>query len=216
MTPPPAALWMISAFCAALSLAGGVLAVRGTGEAGTLAALLATARLSFLLFWPAYAGGALVALFGSFFQPLKRRGRELGLAFASAQTVHLGLIGWLCAIGAVPAVGTFVFFGIAALWMYLLVLFSIRRLNRAFGPRLWWVVRVVGMNYLAYAFFTDFMKNPLGGGTKHVLEYVPFVFLAVAGPALRIAALGQRAVQDWRNGSYRPAWLSPRRDLTGT
>jgi hypothetical protein len=212
----PAATWIISAFCASLILAAGVLALRGAGEAGTDAALFATARLSFLLFWPAYAGGALASLFGPVFQPLKRRGRELGLAFASAHTVHLGLIGWLCVIGAAPALQTFVFFGIAALWMYLLVLFSIGRLNRALGPRLWWIVRVVGMNYIIYAFFTDFLRNPVGGGIKHVLEYVPFVFLCVAGPALRIAVLAQRAVRGWRNGSYRPAWVSPRRDLTGT
>ena len=43
-----------SAFCAALSLAALVIAALGPGERGTDVALEATARLSFLLFWPAY------------------------------------------------------------------------------------------------------------------------------------------------------------------
>src|SRR6516162_2450516 len=38
-------------------------------------ALQATARLSFVLFWPAYAAAALAALFGPRFQPLRRRVR---------------------------------------------------------------------------------------------------------------------------------------------
>jgi hypothetical protein len=47
-----------------------------------------TVRFSFLLFWPAYAGSALWALFGQTFLPLKRRGREFGLAFASVHRPH--------------------------------------------------------------------------------------------------------------------------------
>jgi hypothetical protein len=81
---PTAAVWIGSAFCAALALTGLVLAALGPGERGTHVALQATARLSFLLFWPAYAGGALTALFGTTFQPLKQRAREFGLACFSA------------------------------------------------------------------------------------------------------------------------------------
>jgi hypothetical protein len=59
--------------------------------AGTQVALQATARLSFVLFWPAYSAAALAALFGPSFQPLRRRVREFGLAFAAAHLVHLEL-----------------------------------------------------------------------------------------------------------------------------
>jgi hypothetical protein len=58
-----AAVWIGSAFCAALGLAILVTAALGPGEHGTDVALQATARLSFLLFWPAYTAGALTALF---------------------------------------------------------------------------------------------------------------------------------------------------------
>ncbi|MGB9118854.1 hypothetical protein [Bradyrhizobium sp.] len=86
-------------------------------------ALQMTARLSFLLFWPAFSAGAMTALFGPAFQPFKQRAREFGLAFASAHLVHIALVVWLTYIGAVPPRGTFVFFGVAALWTYLLALF---------------------------------------------------------------------------------------------
>jgi hypothetical protein len=70
----------------------------------------------------------------------------------------------------------------------MLALFSFGNLQRALGPRAWWFLRVVGMNYILYAFFVDFRKTPLQGGITHVVEYLPFITLAIAGPLLRIAA----------------------------
>ena len=191
---PVVAVWMASAFCAALGLAALVLAALGPGEHGTAVALRVTARFSFLLFWLAYAGGAMTVLFGPAFEPLKRRGRELGLAFASAHLVHLGLVAWLTYIGAAPSRGTFVFFGIAALWIYLLALFSIPRLHKALGSKAWWSLRVVGLNYIAYAFATGFFGIHPQFGSLQVPDcrYLPFAVLSVAGPALCLAAFVQR------------------------
>jgi hypothetical protein len=186
-------VWIGSAFCAALALTALVFAILGAGERGTHVALQATARLSFLLFWPAYAGGALTALFGSTFQPLKQRAREFGLAFASAHLVHLGLVGWLSYIGAAPSRGTFIFFGVAALWTYLLALCSIGRLQQTLGPKGWWLLSTIGLNYIAYAFAVDFLRYPLLGGAKHAIGYLPFAILAVGGPVLCLAAFVRRA-----------------------
>jgi len=111
---PNAAVSMAAAFCAALGLAALVLAALGTGERGTDVALQVTARFSFLLFWAAYTAGAMTALFGPAFEPIKRRAREFGLAFASAHLVHLALVAWLTYIGHVPPRGVFVFFGVAS------------------------------------------------------------------------------------------------------
>jgi hypothetical protein len=55
-------------------------------------ALRLTARWSFLLFWMAYTGSAMGALFGPAFEVLARRGREFGLAYAAAHLIHLGLV----------------------------------------------------------------------------------------------------------------------------
>ena len=96
------ALWMGSAFGAAAALAVVVIDIMGADQKGTNAALFLTGRLSFMLFWPAYTGSAMAELFGQTFLPLRRRAREFGLAFASAHLVHLGLVAWLCRIGAAP------------------------------------------------------------------------------------------------------------------
>ena len=189
---PHTVLWTLSAFCAAGSLAALVLAVFGLDERGTDVALQVTARFSFLLFWPAYVGGALATLFGPIFEPLKRHGREFGLAFASAYLIHVALVGWLIQIGAPPSLGTFVFFGIALFWLYLLALFSIVRLQRMLGSKVWWLLRLIGLNYIAYAFATDFLRVSSVDSAKHLIGYVPFAVLSVLGPALCLAAFVRR------------------------
>lgn len=188
------ALWMAGAFATAMVLAAFLLALLGAGERGTHAALQATARFSFLLFWPAYSAAALAALFGARFQPLRRRVREFGLAFAAAHLVHLGLVAWLSYIGHAPPRGSFIFFGIAALCTYLLALFSFARLQRVLGAGGWWLLRTVGLNYIVFAFAVDFLRLPASGTAKYLIGYLPFVLLSVAGPMLRLAAFGQRVV----------------------
>jgi hypothetical protein len=182
---------MGSAVCAASGLAAAALVVLGTGERGTDAALQLTARLAFLFFWPAYAAGALAALFGGKFLVLKAHARDFGLAFASAMLVHAGLIGWLCGIGHAPGRNTFVFFGVALGCTYLIALASIARLQRMLGPKTWRLVRLIGLNYIALAFAVDFFGKPLFTDTKQIVGYLPFAVLTAAGPLLRLAALAQ-------------------------
>jgi hypothetical protein len=152
-----------------------------------------TARFSFLLFWPAYAAGAMTALFGPAFEPFKKRAREFGLAFASAHLVHIALVAWLTHIGNAPRRGVFVFFGVAVLWTYLLALFSIPRLQRTLGSNSWWLLRVVGLNYIAYAFAKDFLEYPQFGSIKYLVGYLPFAVLSVVGPLFCLAAFLRRA-----------------------
>ena len=181
-------LWPVLSFVAALGLALTVLVAVGIDDEGLHAALLATARLAFLLFWFAYAGGALASLFGSTFEPVRRRAREFGLAFAAALLVHLGLVASLYVIGDSPPVRTLLVFGIAALCVYGLALGSIRRLQHALGARAWSLLRFAGMNYVAAAFALDFLRDPFEAGLFHELMYWPFAALALAGPGLRVAA----------------------------
>jgi hypothetical protein len=182
-------LSMAAAFAAAAALATIVLAKYGVGKVGTIAALQMTARFSFLLFWLAYAGGGLVVLFGSALQPLERRGREFGLAFAAAHLVHVGLIVWLCWIGATPGLDVFVFFVPPLAVLYILTLFSIPALQRPLGRTPWRVLRTVGMTYIAYAFAHDFVTAPLGGTATHIAMYAPFAILNVAAPVLHAISL---------------------------
>ena len=176
--------WMAVAVAVAAVLSAAVLAVFGRQQRGLDVALMLLGRWAFLLFWPAYAGAGLVALLGERFNTVKRHGREFGLAFAGSMLVHVGLIGWLCVIGAAPATGVFVFFGIGLFCAYMLALFSIRSLQQRLGRRMWWLLRTSAMNYIAYAFATDFLNQPFRLGPKHMLIYAPFALLSLLGFAL--------------------------------
>ena len=209
-------LWMAAAFCAALGLAVGVVAVFGVNSKGFIAALQATARLNLLLFWPAYVGGALTALFGSVFAPVKDNSRNLGLAFAAALSVHLGLVGCLSAIGKAPDVKTFIVFGAGAAFVYLLALLSLPRVRRALPDRFWPPIRALAMNYVALLFMKDLAKHGIGDvwdillyGTadyRDVLVYVPFAALAILGPMLRLAAWIRKLRGEARRLRDRFAW----------
>jgi hypothetical protein len=191
-------LWMVAAFCVALGLAVGVVAVLGANNQGFHVALRATARLNLLLFWPAYVGGALSTMFGSVFGPLRDNSRNFGLAFAAALSVHLGLVGCLCATGHAPDAQTFMVFGMAAAFAYLLAFLSISRVRRALPDRFWPLIRALAMNYIALAFIKDFARHGIGSlrdilvyGTsisQDTIMYVPFAAIAILGPLLRLTA----------------------------
>jgi hypothetical protein len=204
-----AAPWMAASFGAALVLALMVLTVLGADSHGTIAALRATGRLSYLLFWPAYAGGALAKLFGPRLAPLARRARSFGLAFAAAHSVHVGLVVWLYRISPRPPLSEtmFWFFTIAIAWTYLLALLSVARFAGAVGRGRSRFLRSVGIEYIAFAFLVDFVITPLRFGVRQPLEYLPFALLAVAGPILRFAALVRHPQLDQRAAS--PDVLGP-------
>lgn len=193
MTTRSTGWWMGIAFALACGAAAASLAIWGLQAKGIEAALRVTARLSFLLFWPAYIGSPLTALFGPRFLPLKQRGRELGLAFASAQLVHAALVAWLCMIGAAPGLGTFLIFGTALAFVYLLALFSVQGVRQRFGPWAWRVLRVVGMNCIAFAFMLDFLRGHPLSRLGDLIAYGPFLALSSAGLLLNLAALTQSA-----------------------
>jgi hypothetical protein len=160
----------------------------GAGTHGIEGALRLTARWAYCFFWPAYAGGALAATFGPFFRPLARRARELGLAFASAQSFHLLLVAWLYAISPTPPLprSLAMFFLIAAAFMYILALCSIPTLARKLPPPLWRAVRTLAMEYIALAFLLDFIRHPLALDTRHLIEYTPFALLGLGALLLRL------------------------------
>lgn len=184
-------IWIAAAFCASLGLAVCMIAVFGIHR-GVNLALPATARLAFLIFWPAYTGAALTSLFGDVFSPLRARARDLGLAFAAALLVHLALVVCLCVIGPAPGLGTFVIFGVAAGFTYLLALLSIRRVRQALPQTIWPPIRFVAMNYIAMAFLKDFARLP-SHNLLSELRYLPFAALAIIGPILKLTAWAAQA-----------------------
>src|SRR6185437_3821174 len=184
------ARWMTGAYLGSLVIAAATLAIFGTRISGTHIGLQLTARWSYCFFLPAYVGGALTTLFGPTFQPLARRGRDLGLAFASAHLTHACLVGWLYYISPGPPVAarTAVFFGVALFLTYVLALFSFPGWVAKLPPRLWWALRTFGMDYIALAFVYDLHNNPFHHGLVHLIAYLPFFAIGVAAMLVRIAS----------------------------
>ena len=155
-------------------------------------ALRLTGRWSLLLFWPAYAGGAMATLFGPRFSILARHGRQFGLAYAAAQLVHFSLVARLVAQSDGPFLQSIMpFFAVGVVWTYLLALSSLQTLSGAFAPRGWRIVRAVGLEYLALVFFTDFVLASIAAHAELSLAYLPFSLLIIVGPLLRFAAAAQ-------------------------
>jgi hypothetical protein len=190
--------WMGAGFFVSLGLAATVLSRNGTGANGLVPALQLTARWSFLLFWIACAGGAIAALFGPLLAPLGRRGREFGLAYASAMTVHFSLVIWFFHISANPPLSgkIFDFFATGVVFTYLLAIFSIGRLAEVLGPNLWRILRITGVNYILFAFSWDFVPGAYRAATAHetgnLAWYLPFAAMCIAAPILVLAAAAQR------------------------
>jgi hypothetical protein len=188
------------AFAVALALSSVVLAISGTNPDSLRAALRLTGRWSFLLFWPAYAGGALAALFGSALARLAGRGRDFGLAYASAQSVHLGLVIWLFLITLrPPLVGkSLALFSLGMIFTYVLAVFSVGGMSRILGFRGWRALRVVGMNYILFAFAVDFVLPAVRWNSHHgirrLVEHAPFAAMCLAAPVLVVAAAAQRGL----------------------
>ena len=73
---------------------------------------------------------------------------------------------------------------------YLLALFSFLPLSNPLGRGLWRVLRLLGMEYIAFVFATDFIFLHFHDDVlrKQPFQYMPFAFMLVLGVALRIAA----------------------------
>jgi hypothetical protein len=158
-------------------------------------ALRATARWSLFCFCLATYGGALTALFGSLFQALARRGRDFGLAFAAAQSLHIGLVVWLfySSPNAIPPMLYLIVFFIGVFWVYVLAAFSLSStLSTWLGATQWKIVRKIGVEYIAFAFAFDFATRAFAGNLANALHYSPLLAAAVGGPLLRIAAAIKR------------------------
>jgi hypothetical protein len=197
--------WMLAGFL--IAVAAVVIGVAFFGEAGAriTLALRWTGRWSFLLFWLAYVGSAMATLFGPRFAGLARHGRELGLSFASAHLVHVGLILWLYHIATEP-IGAMVFFWGAVLCTYFLVLFSLPTLQSALGLRLWRICRTIALEYIALAFAEDFIFGPLHSGFSR--SKLLFAIMLISGVILRFAAFVRRMTD---SESSHPRPLAPSR-----
>ena len=135
-------------------------------------------------------------MLGPRLRPLAMHGRDFGLAFAAAHLVHVGLVVWLYQIAEhPPGRGTLEFFGAAVFFTYLLALLSFRRFAGWLSPRAVFVIRTVGVEYIALAFLRDFVSPPFQLTLRYAVGYGLFLALIVLGYAVRIIALVRRRAE---------------------
>jgi hypothetical protein len=184
---------MGAAFAGALACAVLAIILRGSGPNGIGVGLRLTARFSYAFFWLAYVGGALASVFGPSFLIIGRRAREFGLAFASAQLVHVGLVARLAWISQPEPLTDAImpFFAIAIVWTYLLAALSTSYSRRIFGPNMLNIVLIIGSEYIALTFFVDFIISPKYP-IQYLALYIPFWIMLLLGPLLRVAALAKK------------------------
>jgi hypothetical protein len=195
-------VWMAGSFAVALAIAFVAREAAAPGDKLEFA-LKATARCSFLLFWLAYAGAPLATVFGVKFRALAQRGRDFGLAFASAHLVHLALVAWLLRNATTPFPRpALTFLSIGVLWIYLLMILSFKPLGARLDQGVLRLLRIVGVEYIAMVFLIDFAKNPLQGGVASLIAYLPFQILAVGGLLLKVASIVKR-LSAWTISSRR-------------
>jgi hypothetical protein len=189
--------FILAGFFTTLIFAAIVIITLGSGERGTVLALRVTARWSFVLFWLAYTGGAMARLFGSRLDRLARGGRELGLAFASAQLIHVALVLWLYHLATAPS-DAMTFFWLGIVCLYALALSSLPQIRNLFAPHTWRAFRTIAIEYIALVFAYDFILGPLRAGDgRYPWSYVPFGLMLIAGVCLRAAAF---AASIWPRG----------------
>lgn len=147
-----------------------------------------TARWSFIWFWLASSSRPLARIVGPRgpLPFLAARVREFGLGFAAAHLAHLALVAWVLAHSPFP-LRTLLFFGSAALVVYLLALLSFGAVASRFDPARVRLVRVLGVEYISLAFLVDFLHDPLHDPGR-ALWYLPFLTLTIAGVLLRLIA----------------------------
>jgi sulfoxide reductase heme-binding subunit YedZ len=177
----------IAVYCALAAAAGGLTVLAGLASAPTAVdgwrlAARWTARVSFLIFLPVYIASAWYRLApGGPARGLMRRRRALGLAFATAHTIHLGsLVTFATLTDQPPGLQTMIVGGGAYLTMFAMAATSndaaVRRLGRN-----WKRLHAFGIHYLWFVFAFSYFGRTMGGD----VSYAPFLALALAGLALR-------------------------------
>jgi len=177
--------------CGAVALVAGVVVAQAVASAATVdegwrLAARHTARLAFLVFLPVYVASAWHRLApGPLSRWLMRNRRSLGLAFATAHTVHLAaLVAFNAIAGQRPDAATLVVGGGAYAMLFAMAATSSDAAVRRLGARRWKRLHAVGIHWLWFVF--AFSSG--GRVAEGRLAFVPLFALALGGLGLRVAA----------------------------
>ncbi|HEV7735330.1 MAG TPA: hypothetical protein VGR62_24370 [Candidatus Binatia bacterium] len=174
-----------SATAVILALIAATLLESGTGEDGVRAVIRVTARTSVLLFAAAFAARPLRTLWKSSFTAwLRRRRRQVGLAFAVSHLLHLIAIVILFARwDASTSAVTLVFGGLGYVFILLMAVTSNDASVRWLGARRWSLLHTTGGYLLWIIFANSYIPRAIAEPA-----YAPLALLVVGTLVLRIVA----------------------------
>ena len=181
-------VWVAAAVAASVVVAIAKIARAGDLDHGLPSAVGAVARVAFIPFWLSYTGGAWAALGFKRFAVVRDHARELGLAFAAAIGVHVGLICWQSLRGDPPGPTVVVIFGAAAALTLLLSVASLPALYKRLPRVALGRFRTCATTYIALVYLLDFAIRPQPAILHYWIAYAAFAALDVLGLAARALA----------------------------
>jgi sulfoxide reductase heme-binding subunit YedZ len=182
----PVIVGLAAAGCLAIGLANSALQ-GGWDVDGALAGSRITSRWAFVFFIAAFSASSLAKLWpGGWRTALLRRRRGVGLSFAASHFVHAGF--FLTAIfvfGAERSLITFIFGGLAYLFIAAMAATSNDASVKTLGPRRWKLLHQVGGWYIVFIFANSYVGRLVGDKPLLGAFGTGLIVLAVG---LRIAA----------------------------
>jgi methionine sulfoxide reductase heme-binding subunit len=148
-----------------------------------------TARTSITLFLLAFTASALYRFWPSAWTRWQRQNRRyLGVSFAASHFVHLLAILQLgrlapAQLAAEANAITWIFGGLAYVFIAAMTLTSFDRTAQMIGPRAWAILHTTGSYYVWLIFANSYIARAV-----QMPAYIPIAALVVAALALRIAA----------------------------
>lgn len=152
-------------------------------------AIRVTARTSIVLFLLAFTASAAWHFWPGAFTGWQRRNRRyLGVSFAASHFIHLGTILYLgrvapAELAALTNMITWVFGGLAYVFIAAMTATSFDRTAQLIGPRAWQILHTTGSYYVWFIFANSYI-----GRAITMPEYIAPALLVVLALGLRIAA----------------------------
>ena len=157
-------------------------------------AMRVTARFSTALFLLAFTASAVWRFWPNAWTSWQRRNRRyLGVSFAVSHFTHLGAIAALGRLAPEELAAdanaiTWIFGGLAYVFIAAMTLTSFDRTAQMLGPRAWTLLHTTGSYYVWLIFANSYVSRAV-----LLPEYIPVALLVVSALALRIAARLSRA-----------------------
>jgi sulfoxide reductase heme-binding subunit YedZ len=157
-------------------------------------AIRVTARCSIVLFLLAFTASSVWRFWPNAWTSWQRRNRRyLGVSFAVSHFTHLGAIAALGSVAPAELAAdanaiTWIFGGLAYVFIAAMTLTSFDRTAQMLGPRAWTLLHTAGSYYIWLIFANSYIARAVP-----MPEYIPIATLVVSALILRIAARVSRS-----------------------